>query len=125
MFLFKQKTAFEMRISDWSSDVCSSDLDSEGNDGDQGVDPMEFPREDRECEQKQSARHHEPGETPREAIDLAQQWRRHRFHCLDQAADSTDLGSGARGRNHAARLAGGDKRTGKGHAAGRATYETQ
>src|SRR3546814_3706543 len=25
-FFFKQKTAFEMRISDWSSDVCSSDL---------------------------------------------------------------------------------------------------
>src|SRR3546814_20636483 len=69
-----------MRISDWSSVVCSSDL-----------------------------------ETPREAIDLAQQWRRHRFHCLEQAADSTVLGSGASGRNHAARLAGGDKRTGKGH----------
>src|SRR3546814_3593335 len=27
-FLFKQKTAYEMRISDWSSDVCSSDLAS-------------------------------------------------------------------------------------------------
>src|SRR3546814_10153032 len=27
-FLFKQKTADEMRISDWSSDVCSSDLDA-------------------------------------------------------------------------------------------------
>src|SRR3546814_6192912 len=26
MFCFKQKTAYEMRISDWSSDVCSSDL---------------------------------------------------------------------------------------------------
>src|SRR3546814_6896454 len=26
IFLFKQKTAYEMRISDWSSDVCSSDL---------------------------------------------------------------------------------------------------
>src|SRR3546814_10469805 len=26
--LFKQKTAYEMRISDWSSDVCSSDLDT-------------------------------------------------------------------------------------------------
>src|SRR3546814_3376012 len=25
-FLFEQKTAYEMRISDWSSDVCSSDL---------------------------------------------------------------------------------------------------
>src|SRR3546814_4751848 len=26
-FFFKQKTAYEMRMSDWSSDVCSSDLD--------------------------------------------------------------------------------------------------
>src|SRR3546814_8869996 len=26
LFLFKQKTAYEMRSSDWSSDVCSSDL---------------------------------------------------------------------------------------------------
>src|SRR3546814_2954689 len=29
-FFFKQKTAYEMRISDWSSDVCSSDLRAEG-----------------------------------------------------------------------------------------------
>src|SRR3546814_5842793 len=28
VFFFKQKTAYEMRISDWSSDVCSSDLDA-------------------------------------------------------------------------------------------------
>src|SRR3546814_6875832 len=34
-FFFKQKTAYEMRISDWSSDVCSSDLRSHG--GTQGV----------------------------------------------------------------------------------------
>src|SRR3546814_7508489 len=27
-FFFKQKTAYDMRISDWSSDVCSSDLES-------------------------------------------------------------------------------------------------
>src|SRR3546814_3057477 len=27
-FVFKQKTAYEMRISDWSSDVCSSDLNN-------------------------------------------------------------------------------------------------
>src|SRR3546814_11825657 len=31
-FFFKQKTAYEMRISDWSSDVCSSDLPSIGHD---------------------------------------------------------------------------------------------
>src|SRR3546814_5248231 len=41
VFFFKQKTAYEMRISDWSSDVCSSDLrvhvmrpDDETNDAD-------------------------------------------------------------------------------------------
>src|SRR3546814_12991875 len=32
-FFFKQKTAYEMRISDWSSDVCSSDLGSTGLQG--------------------------------------------------------------------------------------------
>src|SRR3546814_16965663 len=32
--LFKQKTAYELRISDWSSDVCSSDLAFAGPDGD-------------------------------------------------------------------------------------------
>src|SRR3546814_2623102 len=37
-FLFKQKTAYEMRISDWSSDVCSSDLR-------RGVDQVEQARE--------------------------------------------------------------------------------
>src|SRR3546814_7212642 len=31
VFFFKQKTAYEMRISDWSSDVCSSDLLQPGN----------------------------------------------------------------------------------------------
>src|SRR3546814_9431369 len=40
---FKQKTAYEMRISDWSSDVCSSDLlpliDGQGNYGSMDGDP--------------------------------------------------------------------------------------
>src|SRR3546814_17689261 len=36
-FFFKQKTAYEMRISDWSSDVCSSDLDDEQPGSDQRV----------------------------------------------------------------------------------------
>src|SRR3546814_2175696 len=34
---FKQKTAYEMRISDWSSDVCSSDLCVRGHDETAGV----------------------------------------------------------------------------------------
>src|SRR3546814_8084182 len=37
-FFFKQKTAYEMRISDWSSDVCSSDL----TDAIKNVDPAIF-----------------------------------------------------------------------------------
>src|SRR3546814_10392235 len=39
IFFFKQKTAYEMRISDWSSDVCSSDL------GDVGPGAVSFRRE--------------------------------------------------------------------------------
>src|SRR3546814_5548938 len=46
-FFFKQKTAYEMRISDWSSDVCSSDLKGfallrarNSRADDQGVDPL-------------------------------------------------------------------------------------
>src|SRR3546814_5528128 len=33
VFFFQQKTAYEVRISDWSSDVCSSDLDVAQQDG--------------------------------------------------------------------------------------------
>src|SRR3546814_1928243 len=33
IFFFKQQTAYEMRISDWSSDVCSSDLDRQARRG--------------------------------------------------------------------------------------------
>src|SRR3546814_20907256 len=36
-FFFKQKTAYEMRISDWSSDVCSSDLFLTARDSDLDV----------------------------------------------------------------------------------------
>src|SRR3546814_3352877 len=37
-FFFKQKTAYEMRISDWSSDVCSSDLKISGERREAGED---------------------------------------------------------------------------------------
>src|SRR3546814_8134898 len=37
-FFFKHKTAYEMRISDWSSDVCSSDLEAGKNIGLVGAD---------------------------------------------------------------------------------------
>src|SRR3546814_6752411 len=53
-FFFKQKTAYEMRISDWSSDVCSSDLGREHlaktvrkAAGGRGQAPQADPRHDR------------------------------------------------------------------------------
>src|SRR3546814_10571239 len=39
VFFFKQKTAYEMRISDWSSDVCSSDLTIRARSGPFDMDP--------------------------------------------------------------------------------------
>src|SRR3546814_9373789 len=45
MFLFfKQKTAYEMRISDWSSDVCSSDLTEQAFRWSAGVDQRQYRR---------------------------------------------------------------------------------
>src|SRR3546814_2160990 len=38
LFCFKQKTAYEMRISDWSSDVCSSDLSAAMDEQVEGID---------------------------------------------------------------------------------------
>src|SRR3546814_5996655 len=43
-FFFKQKTAYEMRISDWSSDVCSSDLLDAAE-----ISPGEFAQRVRDC----------------------------------------------------------------------------
>src|SRR3546814_4017890 len=43
-FFFKQKTAYEMRISDWSSDVCSSDLSSSWQESVMGQVPQVFPQ---------------------------------------------------------------------------------
>src|SRR3546814_8100524 len=39
-FFFKQKTAYEMRISDWSSDVCSSDLRAAGGLGREEIEQL-------------------------------------------------------------------------------------
>src|SRR3546814_3908273 len=55
LFFFKQKTAYDMRISDWSSDVCSSDLVLVGREDDaigdfahpvpRSSDPLDEPRD--------------------------------------------------------------------------------
>src|SRR3546814_12217839 len=43
-FFFKQKTAYEMRISDWSSDVCSSDLHGRLGGAEPAADGLVHPR---------------------------------------------------------------------------------
>src|SRR3546814_8616665 len=58
-FFFKQKTAYEMRISDWSSDVCSSDLLAQR---------MELSRVRGPCRQCRAAPHRV---RPRDAAALA------------------------------------------------------
>src|SRR3546814_722750 len=56
-FFFKQKTAYEMRISDWSSDVCSSDL--EGN-ADRALLPRRQDHRDLRGHQRNPAPGHRP-----------------------------------------------------------------
>src|SRR3546814_11209325 len=64
--LFKQKTAYEMRISDWSSDVCSSDLCGVGRD------PGAEPDDDGGCGQarRQERRGHLYGDDRRGVAGL-------------------------------------------------------
>src|SRR3546814_4093925 len=54
--LFKQKTAYEMRISDWSSDVCSSDLDIAADRPEPGVEAETERQERREISDLQDGR---------------------------------------------------------------------
>src|SRR3546814_2591230 len=65
-FFFKQKTAYEMRISDWSSDVCSSDLHRRGE-GNQGQLVARLDRLDREPLPRQGLRHRPPRARQRQA----------------------------------------------------------
>src|SRR3546814_8544532 len=48
LLFFKQNTAYELRISDWSSDVCSSDLDQAEREGD-----LEAERKEQEQQREQ------------------------------------------------------------------------
>src|SRR3546814_4960711 len=66
-FFFKQKTAYEMRISDWSSDVCSSDLVERGlvahvDDAGADLDPARPCSDGREQRERR-------GELAREMVD--------------------------------------------------------
>src|SRR3546814_18368328 len=60
-FFFKQKTAYEMRISDWSSDVCSSDLHGHGRER----------HEDTEAEDREGEAGQDVGEVTPEAEEPA------------------------------------------------------
>src|SRR3546814_10625619 len=68
IFFFKQKTAYEMRISDWSSDVCSSDLQQDHEADQDGLRRSLDQRDDQQDEpQRAEARVHE-GDRPRRKL---------------------------------------------------------
>src|SRR3546814_7293015 len=61
-FFFKQKTAYELRISDWSSDVCSSDLAPR----DGGQHPQDRRQDERQRRHQRPADHLPAAEGPRQ-----------------------------------------------------------
>src|SRR3546814_4617776 len=82
-FFFKQKTAYEMRISDWSSDVCSSDL--------LGQEPSVGRKAIRQVRAVEIALHHRAG-ADHDAPDLA---RRNKAQCVvDQRSEERRVGKG-------------------------------
>src|SRR3546814_20334005 len=78
VFFFKQKTAYEMRISDWSSDVCSSDLPSTAVDDrsvPRGAKPQEgFTRDSSalHVRHRSAERPRQPGSRQRSLLSLGQ-----------------------------------------------------
>src|SRR3546814_10056793 len=89
MFFFKQKTAYEMRISDWSSDVCSSDL--------QTVSGIKHPDEQIADRDQQP----QPDETPRRGPRIG-----HREAQQDEQRDADDQHDGGMGHGGSSPLAG-------------------
>src|SRR3546814_9176259 len=81
IFFFKQKTAYEMRISDWSSDVCSSDLFDVGGLGAVGLGAGDDARVDHRVE-------HDPGAAQRRLRVGGRRIARRR---LDQPGDQRRL----------------------------------
>src|SRR3546814_20609745 len=73
-FFFKQKTAYEMRISDWSSDVCSSDLQSIVPERLRAGEKLEKP----ERKQKQRTQREGQGLFPNALSTALRQFQRHR-----------------------------------------------
>src|SRR3546814_10114407 len=97
LFFFKQKTAYEMRISDWSSDVCSSDLGCGGGcrcggaGRERGIDRRRVPRrrQRREPDAEQHEQAREDRRRPAEEIRRAA--RRHQARRAPAHAEATAL----------------------------------
>src|SRR3546814_11224390 len=103
VFFFKQKTADEMRISDWSSDVCSSDLEG---------------RQQRAREQQQGVERPDVGEAERQPVGAGEQRaldRRHEDAGGDEEEDDGEHREGDRksvveGRSVSVRVDPGGRR---------------
>src|SRR3546814_4948149 len=74
VFFFKQKTAYDMRISDWSSDVCSSDLANPAGARENGTAPPARPGSRRWQEDRQLAKRAAPG-ILKETAALRRRWK--------------------------------------------------
>src|SRR3546814_3767394 len=93
IIFFKQKTLYKMRISDWSSDVCSSDL--EGVDAEHVADPRQrllharqrVPRKDHE-----EVVVEDPEDAGVDLLGLARQHDAHHVEAFRQALEDDQLG---------------------------------
>src|SRR3546814_6172750 len=97
VFFCKQKTAYEMRISDWSSDVCSSDLIRERRDAqEQRLDRQQHLRAVRQRQQKLAG--FDAPRLARETVDL--------YRAL---VDTDQRGAGNAGRQRSEERRGGEE----------------
>src|SRR3546814_17675761 len=116
-FFFKQKTAYEMRISDWSSDVCSSDLTSPPRfmdqilESDRGFEPYYQPASYHHLQRHGAGRHRllrqDPGTTLRKADAVL---RRPHSH-LPSLFRGRDRKRGVSGKSLSVRVVLGRRRT--------------
>src|SRR3546814_5349772 len=109
IFFFKQKTAYEMRISDWSSDVCSSDLHD--HDSHEGRDRhLGHPWAKRHHDDEQKDTRDKSGEPPATAIShVAHRLTDH--PATGNAAEQTCRKVGQAQSGTLARLGTGDRKS--------------
>src|SRR3546814_8574868 len=80
-FFFKQKTAYDMRISDWSSDVCSSDLSAIRK---FRAEPRRRLSRYEDQERRDRRPRHPAGQPPAERAEMDREWRRAVRHRTDR-----------------------------------------